>query len=375
MELATTDIPGETWQDLTRQKRVYVMPDFCQISLPLQNPGPDAAEWVRSNGSRIYTLHPQTTIDNRGKVTHVWPYGKIGRLLLLYICTEVVRQKNTTSDRIIMLPSSLRQLMDAIGMHFNKQPSKRYYQQFRSQLVALSNFHMTIQETQARGETDWYTTSTFTLAEKAEIGWHKVDHSGRAAEGSYIQLTQETWTRMTKSVPLLSDMVEILTTGHTKGQLLDIYMWLSQRVYSLNHSRSFVTPLITWQSLQAQMGASYAETRNFAAEFKKSFIHVADLWQSFLEDQGKGGHFRYSIERGGIRLIRSQLSVTPRKHPRIDHKPATEGTDSRNKVQPESRNDGIHSFTNENQEAAADPDLSPTAPDWRNFDRYGQPLR
>ncbi|MBI0105494.1 hypothetical protein [Bifidobacterium polysaccharolyticum] len=40
----------------------------------------------------------------------------------------------------------------------------------------------------------------------------------------------------------------------------DIYAWLPQRIYALNHSHAYQTPLITWKSLQNQMGSNYTET-------------------------------------------------------------------------------------------------------------------
>ena len=45
---------GPQWKQLNRQRWVYRMPDFCRIFLPIRNPGPGAAEWVRINGSRTY---------------------------------------------------------------------------------------------------------------------------------------------------------------------------------------------------------------------------------------------------------------------------------------------------------------------------------
>ena len=40
----------------------------------------------------------------------------------------------------------------------------------------------------------------------------------------------------------------------------DICAWLPQRIYALNHSHAYQTPLITWKSLQNQMDSNYTET-------------------------------------------------------------------------------------------------------------------
>ena len=99
---------GPQWKQLNRQRRAYLMPDFCRISLPIRNPGPDAAEWVRVNGSRTYVLHPQTVTTLGKGITHIWPYREKARLLMVRISTQVVRQKKHNTSRVIMLPSTGR---------------------------------------------------------------------------------------------------------------------------------------------------------------------------------------------------------------------------------------------------------------------------
>ena len=54
---------GPQWKQLNRQRWAYLMPDFCRIFLPIRNPEPGAAEWVRINGSRTYAY--QTPLITR----------------------------------------------------------------------------------------------------------------------------------------------------------------------------------------------------------------------------------------------------------------------------------------------------------------------
>ena len=70
-----------------------------------------------------------------------------------------------------------------------------------------------------------------------------------------------------------------------------------ERIYALNHSRAYQTPLITWKSLQNQMGSNYAETRNLVTRFKQSQKHVAALWNAALADAGAKGKLHYSIDK------------------------------------------------------------------------------
>lgn len=293
------------------QKRVYLMPDFCQISIPLQNPGEDEAEWVRVNGSRTYTIHPLTVIGDDGRPKHHWVYGKIARLLIIWISTQVVRQKSWNNDRIIQLPDTLNELMDELGIHH--RPTGSDYKRFRQQLEAITNFHMTVND-RAQGPLKG---RGFMIADSWQIGWCKAEDpdNEKLAKGSYIRLTEETWKRMRHSMPLDAALVETFTaTG--KGQDLDIYAWLTQRIYALNHSKTYETPVITWEALSMQLGANYTRLDNFVARISKSLERIHMHWP-----------FRYDVVRGkGIRLFRSPMTVTPVSGSPADTKPEKTGT-------------------------------------------------
>ena len=293
---------GLQWQQFGRQNCSYLMQDFCRIGLPIRNPGPDAAEWVRTNGDMTYVIHPQAIREPDGGVTHIWPYGKKARLLMVWISTQVVRQKDRNTECVIMLPSTLRGLMSDLGMHRKPRPAD--YDDFSHQISALSNFSMTITREGTAPEKGHKPGEDVTLIKESHIGWSRYTPKGAGSEGSYIKLTQDTWDRMAKSTPLSSEIVEMLTmTG--KGFDFDIYAWLSQCICALNHSRYYQTPVIPWTTLQKQMGSNCAETRNFVTYFKKGLRHVAALWDGVLIDVGIEGRLKYSFEKGGLRLYRS----------------------------------------------------------------------
>jgi len=175
-----------------------------------------------------------------------------------------------------MLPGSkIAQTKDCQGhlqpesAGFGKRTESDYTQLQSGRRLKL---RMTITEMKTTTETIWQDIKKVNLVEESHIGWSRYTPRNGVTEGSYIQLTQETWDRMPKSTPLSANMVEILTsTG--RGTEFDIYAWLSQRIYALNHSHAYQTPLITWKSLQNQMGSNYADTRNFVTRFKQSLNH------------------------------------------------------------------------------------------------------
>lgn len=297
------------------QKRVYLMPDFCQISLPLNDPGDSTPSWQRVNGSRTYTIYPKRLRDEAGNPKYLWSYGKIARLLFIWITTQVVKQKNQHQEdnRLVMLPDTLRELMEAVGI--KRKPTGGDYKRFRQQLEAITHFCMTIDDDTPKSNDG----SLFAVAERWEIGWDKAtpEQTRGMKPGSYIKLTADAWKRMSKGVPLDADIVEVLSCGHNRGQDLDIYAWLTQRIYALNHSRhgqDWNGVLITWEQLSNQLGTNYdyeAAPADFVRNIKKSLQRVQLLW-----------NYHATIVRGkGIRIYRSPMSVKAEHKTSLPPKP------------------------------------------------------
>jgi hypothetical protein len=279
------------------QKRVYLMPDFCQISLPLNDPGDSTPSWQRVNGSRTYTIYPKRLRDEAGNPKYLWSYGKIARLLFIWITTQVVRQKNQHQEdnRLVMLPDTLRELMEAVGI--KRKPTGGDYKRFRQQLEAITHFCMTIDDDTPKSNDG----SLFAVAERWEIGWDKAtpEQTRGMKPGSYIKLTADAWKRMSKGVPLDAELVETFTATGT-GQDLDIYAWLTQRIYALDqsgHGQDRDGVLITWEQLNDQLGNDYdyeTEPADFVRNIEQSLERVRMHWP-----------FRYDVVRGrGIRLYR-----------------------------------------------------------------------
>ncbi|WP_297302028.1 hypothetical protein [uncultured Bifidobacterium sp.] len=121
------------------------------------------------------------------------------------------------------------------------------------------------------------------------------------------------------------------------------------------------------------MGSNYAETRNFTTRFKKSLEHVASLWNATLVDAGKEGNLRYSIEKGGLRLYRSPLSIVPKpKRPEPTQKPANGGD---NTIKPAMKPDAdtTASAATTKDDETTTPALT-TDDEWNQVLEFGDPL-
>lgn len=297
---------GNEWQQLNSQQRLYLLTDFCKFSLPYTNPG-KLESWRRVNGTQLYTVHPTEFIDENGTLNTTWLYGKIGRLLLIWISTQVMLHK-ADDTLTLVLPRSLNQLMKEMGIERNGgKPTGNDYTRFRQAVQAVSGLH-TIVTTFAGGNTAGSLKSkNFIIADTVEIYWS----AQSVSNNSTIKLSQDTFDLIKKhSTPLDAAAVMLLTStnpitkGRSRGQDLDLYCWLSARNYALIHSDAWQTAPITWQKLANQFGNTYGRLDNFTSRFKKSLETVRMVWPDLNVEV---------IDGQGIILHRSKRSVIAKR--------------------------------------------------------------
>lgn len=297
---------GKEWQQLNSQQRLYLLPDFCKFSLPYVDPGDKATSWSRINGNTLYTVSPNLYVKD--KTQHaLWPYGKIARLLLIWISTQVMLHK--AEDLTLTLPQSLNQLMKEIGIYRNDgKPNGREYARYRMALQAICG--MRTQVTKYDGDDDggMMAGKNLIIADTYNLGWG----FKTVGELSTISLNKSTYEYMRHSTPLDAAAVYLLTNtnpvvrGRSRGQDLDLYTWLNARNYSLTHSPNRQTAPITWQQLANQFGNTYNNLHDFTKRFKISLNNVRMVWPDLNVEV---------INGQGIVLHQSHRSVNPKFRP------------------------------------------------------------
>lgn len=299
---------GQEWQQLNSQQRLYLLTDFCKFSLPYTNPG-SLESWKRVNGTQLYTVHPAEYIDEQDTLHTNWLYGKIGRLLLIWISTQVMLHK-ADGTLTLVLPRSLNQLMREIGIERNSgKPTGNDYKRFRQSLQAVSGLHTVITTFAGNNFSGSFTGKNFIIADSTEIYWS----AQTVSNNSTIKLSKDTFDLIKEhSTPLDAAAVMLLTStnpitkGRSRGQDLDLYCWLSARNYALIHSGTWQTAPITWKQLSSQFGNTYARTKDFVQWFKKSLNNVQMVWPELNVEV---------IDGQGIILHRSKRSVTAKRKP------------------------------------------------------------
>ncbi|MFT8443409.1 MAG: replication protein RepA, partial [Bifidobacterium aquikefiri] len=296
---------GQEWQQLNSQQRLYLLSDFCKFSLPYTDPG-NVESWKRINGNTLYTVNPNLYVKDK-KQYALWPYGKIARLLLIWISTQVMLHK--ADNLMLTLPQSLNQLMKEIGIYrHDGKPNGREYNRYRVALQAICGMRTQVTTYEGDDENGMMAGKNLIIADTYNLGWG----FKTMGELSTISLNKSTYEHMQHSTPLDAAAVFLLTNtnplvkGRSRGQDLDLYTWLNARNYSLIHSPSRQTSPITWQQLANQFGNTYGRLDNFIRRFKSSLNNVRMVWPDLNVE---------IIDGQGIILHRSKRSVTAKRKP------------------------------------------------------------
>jgi hypothetical protein len=244
------DAAVEIQQDPDATEATFMARHLVQCTLPHSDPG-DIRQWSRTNGTFTLRIRP-----NFDPITDkaLFPYGSIPRLLLFWIVTEAKQKKS----RQLRLGNSLDSFMREVGLNPRTGGGKRSdAKRLREQMTRL--FRATISFDDSRiGHDRWVDMQ---VAPKAELWWTP----GRATQDtlwdSWIELGETFYEAVTSSsVPVDLRALKALKRSPLA---LDLYAWLTYTAYVATKNR---TPrIVPWKGLHGQMGAEYAELRQFRA--------------------------------------------------------------------------------------------------------------
>lgn len=214
------------------------------------------------------------------------PYGVIPRLLLIWIATEAKIRKT----RDIELGRSFRDFMSKLNIECTGGRNGTIGR-VRKQLRSL--FQCTISSSPLVNE--W---------EDIELGMRLADFSHfwwqpNSTEGSntgYIRLSESFYDEIIVSaIPIDSRAVRDLQRS---PMALDIYMWLSWRVFALKQPC-----VISWSELQKQFGANYKKLWHFERAFTQHLVSIKQVYPQLLV---------YAVKGRGLSLHPCRPHVLPR---------------------------------------------------------------
>lgn len=236
----------------------YMARALVQATLPHKKPAEHF--FKRKNGNYSLSIIADPDIG--------LPYGVIPRLLLAWITTEVVR----TRQREIELGDSLSSFMRELDL----VPTGGRWgsiTRLKDQMKRL--FSATVTATHEDG--DSWAIKTITPVEEAQLWWTPKQPEQASLWKSTIKLGEGFYNEVISN-PVPIDL-RALKALKKSPMALDVYMWLTYRMYSVK--KPF---LINWDSLQLQFGADYADDKSGRYGFKKGFTQALKKVQVVYPD-------------------------------------------------------------------------------------------
>ena len=221
---------SEADPDLGFMARMMVL-----CSLPRTNPG-NRKEYKRRNGP--YTLVMTAIGDNK------LPFGNLPRLILAWLCTEVVR----TQSRELILGKSLSDFMRVLGVYSS---AGGVHTRLRNQMRRLFNAHVRLTYKDEHGEK--FVSSA--IADRGEFWWNPKRPDESTLWESKIRLGEDFFTEVIRH-PVPLDM-NTLNALKRCALGLDLYLWLTYRTFALRAPQR-----ITWRQIYRQFGVDPDKASN-----------------------------------------------------------------------------------------------------------------
>jgi hypothetical protein len=269
------------------------------IQCTLPHSDPKTPSWSRKNGSCSVTI--TSGFDTEGKPVGI-PYGSFPRLTLAYIITRVIQ----TGEPRIKLETHFGQFLKEIGYVGNLRGSTRASRTIQNQMLRLVRATVNFEEGESSRDQGEIEGANLRIASRYAMWWNFKNPAQSSLWGSYIEISDEFLKEILKApVPLRTD---ILAELKKSPLALDVYMWLSYRLFAMQESGQNEMSL-SYGRLQEQFGTGISKDhyRQFRTELKRQLAKVAELWR--LPD-GTKQPLHYELSTTRLTLYRSPLIVS-----------------------------------------------------------------
>lgn len=258
--------PFDKAKDLSFMSRLLVM-----VNLPYRDPGAEAKNWWRVNGSVSINVTP----GYDGNKNLGIPYGSYPRLIVAYLITQAVK----TQDPVIKLGSSFREFLNLIGIEKGGKQYRQLQKQLKRTLAAA--FSWTYSD-----EKVWSRTNV-QVSYQSQLWWDPKSPEQLSLWESYIRLNTDFFNEVIRN-PVPIDL-RVLKLFKNSPLGLDLYMFLSWRTFNLKEPT-----FISWKALHGQLGGQYANLKTFARDCRQHLKRIKAIWPELR-----------------IKLVKGRLCVEP----------------------------------------------------------------
>ena len=257
----------------------FMMRLLALCTLPRTNPG-SRDRYVRRNG-------PFAIVMIAGGEVPKLPYGTLPRLLLAWVCTEAVR----TQSRTLVLGRSLAEFMRTLGLNPDGSGSRV---RLRNQMDRLFSAHVSLIHEDRHGKQ--FVSSA--IADRGEFWWNPRRPDEPVLWDSTIELGEKFFNEII-ACPVPLD-VTVLKAMKRSSLGLDLYLWLTCRLFGLNEPCK-----LTWRQLYRQFGSNPAADKRTVDAFRTDVLRELEK----LKDAWPG--LDYRTPRGCLDLRPTRPLIAP----------------------------------------------------------------
>lgn len=251
----------------------------------------EAMRWERTNG------HSSLILDVVGNSPGL-PYGSYSRLLLIHIASQV---KRTASPRVFC-GASFTEFMRLCGiLDPNQSPSGTQISRCRDHVRRLLHCHYTLQSSSKTGKISQDKAVFLRLTKSYELNFltaRRVSPDQLTLWDGYIDLDED----FAKHLALSSTPIDltIVRSIQRSAFCLDLYLWMTERIYRLNHSNQNDV-FIPLEDLRLQMGSAAKRSDNFKTTLRNALNSLKTVWQGL----------NATLLRGRLKISKSRLTIQP----------------------------------------------------------------
>ena len=255
-----------------RQELAFNARPFVLCGLPLRRPPSDQLSHTRRNGKFFLQVigHPQYGL----------PYGQ-DRLIPIWVATMAVRQRS----RVIRFGAA-SEVLDFFHLFKDGKRYRRFMEGFQ-RIFAATIFFGTNDSTCGTLAIDW---ARFHFFDRILLWFHKAQDQPPASSVSEntIILSEAFYQEIdSHRIPLEREVVALLANA---PGVLDLYLWLVWKTWSLNDSGARI-PLFSTGGLAEQLGArEYCADRFFRRKLNRWLSEIKTLWPECPAVVSKDGH-------------------------------------------------------------------------------------
>lgn len=220
--------------------------------LPYERLPEGTHQFARKQGNMALDVMAGSLRDQNGNLLQQpVPYGPKARLVLMHLCSEAIQQKSATIEIAETFTGFVRDMgfSDSGG---RKGPLTA----FKEQLNALAACTMRLSAWNGQS----VRTKAFVPLENIEL-WLSSDPNQRSLWPSTVTFSTAMFDSLSRhALPLNKHVLKAFAGSSRK---LDIYAWLSWRMYNLDDPLT-----LSWQNLYDQFGGQNTDPHGFKRHFK-----------------------------------------------------------------------------------------------------------